>query len=514
MDVCDISSRKGGAMFIPVMHQLPIAIQNKAKSYEWWRDDSDYFQYPVGLHAVSSLFSDPLKNLDIANKTYAENMNWREKKGFPPKDRAFLVGDSGGFLLFKHRQELQDGKSGFGYDSMSYEDMLQSLKARAAWVDPSKVLKWMEANCNIGFTLDLPPFGSMTKLGDLFKQSADFTYHNNKVFKEVRDDPDFRIYSVIHGDTIAELDYWWNMMEEFKFEGYAASCFSRGDAMSQAYILMYLYNKGVRKNVHLFGIGNINVIVMLSYISNWIENLTFDSFTIGQGLTYRTYKMLIHKVGLRFGDIFEEENGGLEALPCDCPVCRDVTIGEFNSEYGGYKMLLHNLYDTVRTTEFCNSLRKVPGALDGVARQICSSVNMGGEARSRDLDVIRSLEFIKCCIEEGFDSACSKYQLWLQTEDKLSAPHASTMSKSFKFKFKEKEEDKEEKRPKKGGVKKREVKRKSKSNFMDSIIQEEVKVSEIEDVPDCYKNFNPDECEEDFCERFVKCREESGGVNV
>ena len=415
--------RNSGCLFIPVMHSLPVSLQDRKNEFEWWRDNQKYFQYPVGLHAVSSLFSDGCRKTEVADKIYEENSDWREKNGVPPRGEGFLVGDSGGFLLFRKREVIQQGESDGSYSAVGYKEMLAKLMESAAWAEPSKVLRWMERNCDIGFTLDLPPFGSTTKLGDFFKESADFTYHNNREYEKARENPDFRIYSVIHGDTVVELDYWWDMMKEFKFEGYAASCFSRGDALSQAYILMYLYSRGVRKNVHLFGVGNINVIVLLAYISNFIENLTFDSFTIGQSLARRTFRMMVHKCGLRFGDIFEEENGGLEDLPCDCPVCLNSTIDDFNSKYGGYKMLLHNLYDTLRLVHFCNSVRKVPSMMNIIAKSICATNS--GKVGGRDQDVIRAIEFVKECIDNGFETACHKYRLWLLTEDKLAAPHVS-----------------------------------------------------------------------------------------
>jgi len=482
--VFDINKMQG-CLFVPVMHQIPSALRSKCKEYEWWRDGNIYFQYPVGLMAVSSLFSDPLKSIDRANEVYIEKSKFRENKGMPEKGR--------GFLLFRKRELLQDsisGSSGLTM-GMSYKDMLKKLTEEAAWADPAKILHWMEKNCDIGFTLDLPPFGCKTRLGDLFKESADFTYNNNKVYESVREDSNFRIYSVMHGDTIPELNYWWDMMKEFTFEGYAASCYSRADALSQAYILMYLYNKGVRKNVHLFGIGNIAVIVMLSYVSNWIENLTFDSFTIGQGLSRRSFKMLGHRLGLRFGDVFQDENGGLEALPCDCPVCSVSTIEDYNDYYGGYRIILHNLYDTIRWTHFCNSIRKVPSLLKSVAKQASY-----GE---KDLDVVRALDFVSCCMEEGFDTACSKYRLYLMTEDKLSTSVVSTTSAGFGFKFLEKKIEQSTTRKSRGVIKSRP------SNFMDSIVMEEVEVKSIERPPTCFPNFDSN-CDEEFCDWYERCK--------
>lgn len=497
--VFDLSKIKG-CMFVPVMHYIPESLQSECKRYDWWRDDSVYFQYPAGLTAVNSMFYDPCKNIDRANEIWIENENLRKNRGMPEKGRGFLVGDSGGFLLWRKRYALQDAASGFGLSTgMSYKDMISKLTEEARWADPAKILHWMEKNCDIGFTLDLPPFGSKTRLGDLFKESADFTYNNNKIYESVREDSNFKIYSVIHGDTIPELDYWFEMMKEFKFNGYAASCYSRADALSQAYILMYLYNKGVRKNVHLFGIGNIAVIVMLSYISNWIENLTFDSFTIGQGLSRRSFKMLGQRVALRFGDVFQDKNGGLEDLPCDCPVCSASTIEDYNDYYGGYKIILHNLYDTIRWTHFCNSIRKVPTLLKSVAKRISTN--------EKDLDVVRALDFIACCMEDGFDTACSKYRLYLMTEDKLSTSVVSATNAGFDFKFKEPEKKIVVPSIKRSGV----IKSRT-SNFMDSIVREEVEVKNIERLPTCFPNFDLN-CDKEFCEWFDRCRDQNESIS-
>jgi len=505
--VFDINKMQG-CLFVPVMNQLPTALRSKCKEYEWWRDDNIYFQYPVGLMAVSSLFSDPLKSIDRANEVYIEKSKFRENRGMPERGRGFLVGDSGGFLLFRKRCMIQDvqavdntfkakflaqlTKSALG---MSYLEMLKKLTEDAVWADPAKILHWMEQNCDIGFTLDLPPFGSKARLGDLFKESADFTYNNNKIYARVREDPAFKIYSVLHGDTIPELDYWWDMMKEFNFEGYAVSCYSRADALSQAYILMYLYNKGVRKNVHLFGVGNTAVIVMLAYVSNWIEHLTFDSFSIGQGLSRRVFKMLGQRIGLRFGDVFQDENGGLEGLPCDCPVCSASTIEDYNDYYGGYRLVMHNLYDTIRWTHFCNSLRKVPEKLKSVAKQAVSSKD--------DLDVLRSIEFISCCMEEGFEIACNKYRLYLMSEDKLSKSVVSTTSAGFGFKcIEKKEEILSRKKVDSSTTRRSKV---SKSNFMDSIVVEEMEIKSVERSPTCFPNFDSN-CDEEFCDWFERCK--------
>lgn len=326
----------------------------KAEQFLWWSKES-FFYYPYFL--VSAF--------------YGVDKFFDFRKHFLVSEDVFVMGDSG------------------GYQAMTCNKV----------INPEDSINWLCNNCNVGFVLDYP--GESVSIGgrkmiwgsvEEFKYAAYKTLENNQIFQEKRTGS-MLIYNILHGRNLSQLNFWFDVVNQVQFEGWAIGM-KPPSPFRMIFGAMFLYSKGVKKNVHFLGCSGIDFIPLLSYLSRYIENLTFDSSSFAIGSKYRSF--LIYDLRM---NIFLGEKAGdniYNVLPCDCPVClkiKDVSK-LYTTPVAGNILSLHNLYQMLRYVNMLNALTKVD-----LVRFV--------EKYIPQYRVL--LDYIDCCVEEGFEVATKKF---------------------------------------------------------------------------------------------------------
>lgn len=262
---------------------------------------------------------------------------------------------SGRFDNYKKELRIKDNITLWA-DSGGY-----SIATQGAKIDPHKVLKWQEQNSDIAFTLDYPPV-KVTAVGRVspgkneritpeeFEQSAEKTRRNNLIFYNNRTNDKLKIYNIIHGYDIKSYDLWWDYTaKDMNFDGYGTGMKPTSDCLLQALSIMYLWNKGVRKRIHLLGVSGIIVIPVLVWASQYIDKISFDSTSYGYGSRTRAY---VYPDRIRyythFGKKYITKNKPIEKITCNCPICKDFDDPSYfiggGTTMPGMLLSLHNLW--------------------------------------------------------------------------------------------------------------------------------------------------------------------------
>ncbi len=351
----------------------------KEYDMKWFTKDS-HFNHDVCLQSCYYGINGVGKNADTT---------FREMIGYP-KDK-ILIGDSAGFQIasFKKRGEVCN-------------------------IEPIDSLRWQEANCDVMMNLDIPPTLDKVPTYEEFKKALDESVENFKLFEKERNNYDAVLLNVLHGETIAHQELWYNAVKDFKFDGYAIGMKPPWDSMIQAMGFMYLWEKGEFEKdsfkwLHFFGTSGKHVVPTIVYAASKLPKrikVSYDSSSYNIGSIYRTYYMPFD-IGphFSFGDKFKIKNPHLKELPCMCPVCQSIgDIQELNQTdiYAGTLLSLHNMYQYIYYNNVLNSIvtdkEKFLDYLD--------KINISQKT-------LKSIEFIDYAIENGLHKAISKFEQWL-----------------------------------------------------------------------------------------------------
>lgn len=365
--------------YIPA--HLPGTFENtyfQNKTLKWWEKENPFFTYPYLL--ISSY--------------HALEKKWSREKNVKNKD-VVVFGDSGGFQQISKQIEIE----------------------------PIRVLKWLENNCDVGFTLDYPPFEFKSGVNvriPVSKQKFEWclkkTIINNKIYEKYRsNNSNLKIYNVVHGPTIERLSKWYESVKDFNGYGFATGGVKPvSNSLMQVVSPMFLYDKGFRGNLHIFGLSGIDVTLSMAYLSKHFSNLTYDSSTYAKG---KTTSVAIHPYTLRFSFPFgnrEQKSFSeklrefkFEKIPCDCEVCKiinkNINIEKFYEQISSKQtslLSLHNLNILIKFNNFLNIIVKNEPHFRRFVKFIATNPD----------NVFDSFDFIDMVVEKGFDKAYDKFK--------------------------------------------------------------------------------------------------------
>jgi queuine/archaeosine tRNA-ribosyltransferase len=311
----------------------------------------------------------PMSILNHIGYEKARKLFWWDEKGFF-KNPNLLISAFYGWKMQKshgrsNRKDLYipDGCEVFG-DSGGYQS-----KTSGDIITNEQILDWYEDNCDFGFVQDFPlkyiklkdDIANKKVIMDGFevtKKMADFQAESNEDFLK-RKLTRCKMYNILHGDSLKQLDYWFDTCKNDKMYGWAISTGAL-DISKITFILAYIYSKGVRKNVHMFGVSRFDMIPVIAHASKYIENITFDSSSWAIGSMYRVY---VNPFDIR-GKFFIGYKSGEKytTLPCSCPVCSSITNIKAiyaNTGLAGHLISLHNLYHALQFVDRFRSLLQV-----------------------------------------------------------------------------------------------------------------------------------------------------------
>jgi len=292
---------------------MPGLIQlSKTKGLQHW-DEYSYFQYPALL--ISAFYG--MNSVDI-----------RKEYNLPKEIK--ILGDSGGFQALTQQEYL----------------------------DHLKVMKWLELNCDEGFTYDIPPvnpenFAPLPK--DKFEKLIYQNMKNACEMLDIRTNKEFKLILVVHGSTFETLDYNVKVLNELgktldDFDGISLSNKNSNPFVIAEMSLWIIRNIPENKRFHFLGLSGTSTVPLMLYILSERKDIitTWDSSSYTSGAKRREF--WIEKPNKTIAN-FGRENHGLKKVPCDCPVCNKNTVEDYLKDdklIPGSKLSLHNLYISLR----------------------------------------------------------------------------------------------------------------------------------------------------------------------
>src|SRR5574343_2058611 len=212
----------------------------------------DIFKEDCGVYCKEALLS-------AGHEPYMDVTVQYEQLANRDKSRTLLMGDSGGYQIATDKLKIK-------------------------WNDPANVdkvrlgiLRFLEENCNIAATLDVPTF-TIGKKGfkfNTFQQCLDQTLNNMEFWMKHRVPGKLRLLNVIQGRNETEVDAWFNAVKDYDTEGW---CFSSANSDSiyhiiRTLLLLVKHNKLQEKQnwVHVLGRTMPSVSAILTDIQNRIS---------------------------------------------------------------------------------------------------------------------------------------------------------------------------------------------------------------------------------------------------
>lgn len=310
------------AIFVPAIADL---FRNKQwKSNYLYKDhdirfftDKSFFQYNIAL--TSTYY-------EIEHSTNDFRLEYKYPNNYT------LIADSSGFQM-----------ATFARSNKKFD------------LSPLHILRWMEANADIAMNLDVPPW-------DDFNASLKASVENFNFFEINRLNFDMKLYNILHGKTLDEMKIWYHAVKGFdSFNGWALGVRPASNVYLQVIGYLFLQEMGAKDfntNFHMFGISGIKNMLVMAMLSDYFNSsITFDSSSYTKGSLYRKFHF---PKDLRFSTEFGRLcKRGMKTIPCNCPVCRNLTIEELYQPEGsdvGTLLMLHNLYQYIEVNRMVNAL--------------------------------------------------------------------------------------------------------------------------------------------------------------
>jgi len=342
----------------------------------WWKKDS-HFYYPSLL--ISAYYGMKYPNF---------------RKHFEIGDDILFIGDSGGFQAWSKGEQLE----------------------------PIQVLRWLENNADVALTLDVPPPMSSMQARRLswegFKSSAKQSARNYEIMSRNRENYDVKFVKVLHGVSVEELEYFYNLVKDIEFDGWSLAPKPPSNPLSIAAQFSFLFEKGELDDIdwlHILGVSGSSTMPLVYYIKSKLNaknNFSFDSSSWATGYLYR--RVIFPFTFFNEGELQIGKNPGKKLsvgphnyekfdgiMPCFCPICSKVNIEDLvsgSSVRGGLLISLHNLYSILQLCQFLNFLSRDTEVLREWIYENCTE------------KTIKAVEFIELSEKVGFKQAYSQFR--------------------------------------------------------------------------------------------------------
>lgn len=283
--MCDINT-KDRAIYLPAVNDsFAKGVLDEVKSGRpfpddlspsdliFWNEGNKLFHYPyilhsAGLHSVGSWVDNAVTRAD--------------------KSKVMIFADSGGYQVgtgkLKGIKELNPNMS--AAEAMSVWDSAHRVRQ---WI-----LSWQEAFATHAMTLDMPLWLTQSKTGESpfarcsIEQLTAMTV-DNLDYIDVHRQGKTQWINVVQGVHIPEIEYWWNAVKGFKFEGWslAGGAGARGGLYQMLYTILMMRDDGAFEGgadkLHALGVSSLKWAVFLTAIQHALRNkypkaqITYDS---------------------------------------------------------------------------------------------------------------------------------------------------------------------------------------------------------------------------------------------
>ncbi len=239
----------------------------------FWNEGNKLFHYPyilhsAGLHTVGSWVDNAVTRAD--------------------KSKVMILADSGGF-------QVGTGKL---KGIKNLRPNMPATEAVSVWESAHHVrqwvLSWQESFATHAMTLDMPLGITQSVTGESpfarcsIEQLTAMTVDNLQ-YIDVYRQGNTRWINVVQGVHIAEIEYWWNAVKGYKFEGWslAGGAGARGGLYQVLYTILMMRDGGAFEggvdNLHALGVSSLKWAVFLTAIQKALRNqypellVTYDS---------------------------------------------------------------------------------------------------------------------------------------------------------------------------------------------------------------------------------------------
>ena len=230
-------------------------------------------------------------------------------------------------------------------------------------LNPIKVLRWQETNCQIGLTFDFPFLKDDNAKTRSTKQLK--TVQNAYLAaKHRKKRADFKLFAVLQGQSYDELINIIKMYETMgnieEFDGFAIGGLvplAGNTALITQIITTFTHLMSKHnKPLHYFGLSGKDTIPIILYLSSKLPfEVTFDSSSYVQNTLNRQYKYDYNRNAIEFTKV---DGSNATKLPCLCPICSNYMLHEIKDigPIGRRSFLMHNLYQTLSYVHMLESL--------------------------------------------------------------------------------------------------------------------------------------------------------------
>lgn len=275
-------------------------------------------------------------------------VHWKARFRFP--STAFIFGDSGGFTL-------------------------RPTNPKPLRIDPVDVFRWQMATCTVGCILDLPPGLGKTRIwARALESSVAYTKRVLPFYLKARKKGTaFRWWGVVHGNTLAEQEQWWQAIRNvYPFddegEGWAVRPEPSVHPFTVAQSMRFAQTHGIRR-LHLLSATGRELLATIYALAPLagLELVTCDSTYATKSSFNRILFAAVKDTPILWDTQMEtgaQRHARDYLLTCDCPCCvwmrrrtDETERGQAAlraKDYGGWWgswMSMHNLLMQLNVTE-------------------------------------------------------------------------------------------------------------------------------------------------------------------
>ena len=339
-------------------------------------------------------------------KYFDHDLNWWGQNPFFRHSSLLINFFHQGQMDFRQSMKVGPEVTVIG-DSGGFEILSRRARGKPVTINALDCLKWQEANCDIGMTLDLSPVNLQPVEGgksvasspepishEEFEKRLEETCNNNQIFQDNRQNPKMKIYNIVHSGMgkVESIDIWYNRVKDFKFEGWSVAPKPPGDPMKVAMDCMFMYSRGIRTNLHVLGISGIKVLPVLVRLEQLIKPISTDSFSFA-------VNAIVRKFMIPYGPelYFRPAEKKYKKLPCGCPVCINVRDVEdyYRTDVVGYGIIgLHNLWCYLNYLQYLETLIDDKELWDKFVNQ--------------HNNLVLAMRFIDEAVDKGWEEAVSR----------------------------------------------------------------------------------------------------------
>lgn len=289
-----------------------------------------------------------------------------------------------------------------------------------AFVDPRKILWWMNECADVGMTLDFAPRPVDQGNKAAMKALAKMSRTSNKFFARNKTDR-LHLCNITHGFTLEDVRRWTDTVAMPGFDGWACGADVRNNNIANLRILLVpMLEQEQVSHYHLFGFSGRKKTPAMAWMARRLGMLrekkklkpavvTSDSTTWLTMAKWRAFMTFDPRSGhselLPVGKRHKLKNG--LHIPCSCFMCANIGWIDYYDlppqSYAGRALAIHNLYILHQQVEFWNKHAALAKNVDEYMEIVEWSFPKKREIR----DMVR---YVDAAFEHGLDKADERFR--------------------------------------------------------------------------------------------------------